>query len=77
MPTAFVFIRVRLGTAEIVYGALAQLPSVQEVHMIYGKHDILAKITSTTMTDLKHVITHTIRQLGNVLATQTMVVIDS
>jgi len=76
MPTAFVFIRVKLGTCEIVYSALAQMPNVQEVHMIYGKHDIIAKVTSTAMTDLQHFITHTIRQLGNVRATQTIVVID-
>jgi DNA-binding Lrp family transcriptional regulator len=44
--------------------------------MINGKHDILAKITSNKMTDLKHIITHTIRQLGNIRATQTMVVLD-
>jgi DNA-binding Lrp family transcriptional regulator len=76
LPTAFVFLRVKLGTSEFVYDALKRIPNIQEAFMVYGKYDIIVKIVAVTMAELKHFVTYTIRQQGNIRATQTMVVID-
>jgi DNA-binding Lrp family transcriptional regulator len=76
MPMAFLFIQVKLGTTKYVYDALTQIPNIQEAFMVYGKHDIIVKIVAVTMDELKHLVTYTIRQLGNIRATQTIVVMD-
>jgi DNA-binding Lrp family transcriptional regulator len=48
---------------------------VQEAEMIYGVYDIVAKLKTETMDQLKQIITYNIRRIDNVLATQTLLVI--
>ena len=48
---------------------------VEEAEMVYGVHDIVAKVKTETMDRLKHVIAYNIRALPNVHSTQTMLVI--
>ena len=43
--------------------------------MVYGVYDIVAKVKTDTMDNLKHIITYNIRRLDKVSATQTMLVI--
>jgi len=48
---------------------------VEEAEMVYGIYDIVAKVKTETMFQLKHIIAYKIRALPNVHSTQTMLVI--
>lgn len=76
MPTAFIFLRVQLGTSDQVLDDLRQILHVQEAHLIYGNFDIIAKVKASTMHELKEIATQTIRQMHNIRSSQTMVVMD-
>jgi DNA-binding Lrp family transcriptional regulator len=76
MPTAFIFLRVKLGTSDQVLYDLKQILHVQDAHLVYGKFDIIAKVKASTMQELKSVVTQTIRQMHNIRSSQSMVVMD-
>ena len=48
---------------------------VEEAEMVYGVYDIVAKVKTETMDQLKQIITYNIRRINNVLTTQTLLVI--
>lgn len=74
MPTAFIFLRVKLGTSDQVLDDLRQILQVHEAYLLYGRFDIIAKVKASTMQELKLVITQTIRQMQHARSSQTMVV---
>ena len=76
MSIAFIFVRVNLGTSDQVLYDIKQIPHIQEAHVVYGKFDILAKVEASTMRELKHIVTHTIRQVPNVRSTRTLIVMN-
>ena len=51
------------------------IPEVQEAHIIYGAYDIIAKIETETMQDLKEIISWKIRRQDKVRSMLTMIVI--
>lgn len=66
MPLAFTFLQVRLGSSDQVLNHLTLIPHVRDAYIVYGKYDIVAKVEAPTMRELKHVVTHTIRQMHNI-----------
>jgi DNA-binding Lrp family transcriptional regulator len=58
-----------------VLDAVKQLPHVMEAYLLYGTYDIIAKVEAPSNATLRDVITHTVRRLENVRATQNLVVI--
>lgn len=76
MPTAFIFLRVQLGTSDQVLNDLRQILHVQEAYLLYGKFDIIAKVEASTMHELKEIVTQTIRQMRHIRSSQTMVVME-
>jgi DNA-binding Lrp family transcriptional regulator len=48
---------------------------VEEAEMVYGIYDIVAKVKTETMDQLKQIITYKIRRLDKVRETQTLLVI--
>jgi DNA-binding Lrp family transcriptional regulator len=54
---------------------LEAIPEVKEAHMVYGVYDIIARIETDTMQDLKDTISWKIRRLDKVRSTLTMIVV--
>lgn len=54
---------------------LTAIPEVKEAHMVYGVYDIIARIETDTMQDLKDTISWKIRRLDKVRSTLTMIVV--
>lgn len=54
---------------------LTAIPEVKEAHMVYGVYDIIARIETGTMQDLKDTISWKIRRLDKVRSTLTMIVV--
>jgi len=75
MPTAFVFINTEPASMPEVLKKVKAVEGVEEAEMVYGVYDIVAKVKTETMDQLKQIITYNIRRLDNVRATQTLLVI--
>ncbi len=70
---AFVLITIEIGSKEKIMDALKDKSQVKAVHRLYGVYDIIARVESDTMLNLKDAISR-IRQLREVRSVQTMIV---
>ncbi|MBK5112343.1 MAG: Lrp/AsnC ligand binding domain-containing protein [Candidatus Heimdallarchaeota archaeon] len=77
MASAYVLINTEIGGEEDVIAQLQSMPEVEEVSVVYGVYDIVAKITSDTMELLKEIITTKVRHLNKVRSTMTMIAAES
>lgn len=77
MASAYVLINTEIGGEEDVIAQLKDMPEVEEVSVVYGVYDIVAKITSETMELLKENITTKVRHLNRVRSTMTMIAAES
>ena len=75
MPTAFVFITTEPASMPEVLKEVEAIEGVEEAEMVYGVYDIVAKLKTETMDQLKQIITYNIRRINNVLTTQTLLVV--
>ena len=76
MATAYVLINCELGSEESIIQQLKSLPGVVEVHGTFGAYDILAKIESSTVEELREAITWKIRKIEQVKSNLTLLGID-
>jgi len=77
VASAYVLINTEIGGEEDVIAQLKDMPEVEEVSVVYGVYDIVAKITSETMELLKENITTKVRHLNKVRSTMTMIAAES
>ena len=75
MPIAFLLINVDKGSESEVLGALKKIDAVEEAYMIYGVHDVVAKVKANTMGKLKEIVA-SLRRLDKVGSTITMMAIE-
>jgi DNA-binding Lrp family transcriptional regulator len=52
LVTAFTLFRVQVGSSDLVCYNLTQIFHVQEVYVVYGNYDIIAKVEAGTMREL-------------------------
>ena len=75
MATAFVLINAETSSESEVLKDLTAIHEVKEVHMVYGVYDIIARVETETMQDLKDTISWKVRRLDKVRSTLTMIVV--
>jgi DNA-binding Lrp family transcriptional regulator len=75
MPTAFVFITTNPVSMPVVLENVRAIDGVVEAEMVYGVFDIVAKVQTETMDQLKQIIAYKIRSLANVLKTDTLLAV--
>ena len=75
MATAFVLINAEIGAENEVLKELRGISEVKEAHMVYGVYDIIARVETDTMQELKDTISWKIRRLDKVRSTLTMIVV--
>ena len=75
MPTAFVFINTEPASMPEVLKKIKTVEGVKEAEMVYGVFDIIVKVKTETMEQLKQIITFKIRMLPNVLTTNTLLAV--
>lgn len=75
MATAFVLINAEVGEENRVHMQLKEIPEVKETYMVYGVYDIIARVQTETMQELKDVLSWKIRRLDKVRSTLTIIVI--
>jgi len=74
LATAFVLINAELGAENEVLKDLKAIQEVKEAYMVYGVYDIIARVETETLQDLKDTISMKVRRLDNVRSTLTMIV---
>ncbi len=72
MSTAYVLISCDLGFDTEIIDEIKQLEEVKEAHGIFGAYDIIVKLESDNVENLREVITWKIRKLNKVRSTLTL-----
>lgn len=81
VPTAYVLINSDLGSDKSIINELKEILDSESgieyyVQGVYGVYDIILKISSDSVGDLRSIITHKVRKINKVQSTLTMMVID-
>ena len=76
MAEAYILINCEIGSEEEVITALKNIDSIKEVHGTFGAYDILAKIESSQVEDLRETITWKIRKIDKIRSTLTLMGIE-
>jgi DNA-binding Lrp family transcriptional regulator len=67
-------LNVETGTEEEVMKSLRDIRAVKEARMVYGVYDLIVRVETETMEELKNVVSWTVRRLDRVRSTMTMIV---
>jgi len=76
MATAYVLINCDLGSDTEIIGEIKQLEEVKEVHGIFGAYDIIVKLESANVENLRDIILWKIRKLNRVRITLTLMTVE-
>ena len=76
MAEAYILINCEIGSEEEVIISLKNIDSIKEVHGTFGAYDILAKIESPQVEDLRETITWKIRKIDKIRSTLTLMGIE-
>jgi len=76
MVTGYVLVNCDIGYEAEIIDELKQIEDVKEVHGVYGAYDILAKVESANVKNLRETITWKIRKLNNIRSTLTLMVTE-
>ena len=76
MEIAYVLINCDLGCEEAIIDELKHLDNVKEAHGVFGAYDILAKVESDSVENLRDTITWKIRKLNRVRSTLTLLTVE-
>jgi len=76
LALAFVLLNVEPGGEDEIRGTLSTMDEVIESHTVYGTYDMVVKLKSETLDDIKKIVTGKIRKLDKVRSTLTMLVVE-
>ena len=76
MPRAYVLFSVESGAEDQVLTELRNVESVQEVNVSYGVYDLVAKINTDSMEQLKELVSHRLRRIDKVRSTLTLILVE-
>jgi DNA-binding Lrp family transcriptional regulator len=81
MPTSYVLINSDLGTDESIIVKIKEILDDEkeikyEIQGVYGVYDIILKLSSDSIDNLRSTITNKIRKITSVQSTLTMMVIE-
>ncbi len=76
MAKAFVLINSEVGAEDELIEKLQKIENVVEVHNVYGVYDVVVKVETDTMENLKNIIHWKIRGIDKVRSSLTMIVME-
>jgi Lrp/AsnC family transcriptional regulator for asnA, asnC and gidA len=74
LASAYVLINTELGQEPSVFKALESVPEVVESHQVYGVYDIIVKVETESMEELKEILHQRLRRMVGIRSTLTMIV---
>jgi DNA-binding Lrp family transcriptional regulator len=75
MAMAFVLINSEMGYEKEALAMLSEIPQVREAKTVYGVYDIVARVETEALQDLKDVV-EVIRRSDLIRSTITMIVVE-
>ena len=72
MAIGFVLIHVSPSREYAVFDILSKIPEVVELHSLFGRYDIIAKIEADDYESLGEIVIHKIRTIDGILYTSTL-----
>jgi DNA-binding Lrp family transcriptional regulator len=76
MPRAYVLFNVGSGSEDQVLKDAQSIGSVQEAYVSYGVYDLVVKVKTDSMEQLKELISHRLRMINNVRSTLTLILAE-
>ena len=76
MPSAYVMFNISSGSEDLVLEKLRSIAEVQEAFFAYGIFDLVVKIETDSMKQLKELISHRLRAITNVKSTLTLIQVE-
>jgi len=76
MALAFVLVNTEIGSESKVVKSLRKIDAVKEAYVVYGVYDIVAKVESETMENLKEIIRYKVRKQDKVHSTLTLIAVE-
>ena len=76
MGTAFILIKTVPGMERDVYLTLSDLECVLEAHVLYGEHDLIARIGANDSNELAKILLGTFRTIEGIRDTETLITVD-
>jgi DNA-binding Lrp family transcriptional regulator len=76
MPTAFVLINADSGSERKLLEQIKNMGGVKEAYLVYGTFDVIAKVETKSLEELRTQISAKTRKLDNVVSTMTLIVAD-
>ena len=76
MSTAYILINCEAGTEQETIGKLNKLSGVVEISEVNGIYDLVVKIYSDAVENMKQTITRHIRTINTIRSTMTLLVIE-
>ena len=74
---AFVLIKTNTGEEDEVFDAIKNFSEVKEVYKTHGFYDIIARIDTNNMRDLKYAINSKIKRIRKIISTLISIIVDS
>jgi len=75
LATAYILISIEIGAEGEVLKSLKPVSEIKEAHLVYGVYDIIARVETETMQELKDTVSWKIRRIDKVRSTLTMIVV--
>jgi DNA-binding Lrp family transcriptional regulator len=76
MPAAYVLFNVDSGSEEKVLTDARAIGGVEEAYVSYGVYDLVMKVKADSMEKLKELVTHSLRGIGGVRSTLTLILTE-
>jgi DNA-binding Lrp family transcriptional regulator len=73
MPSAYVLINSDMGYESEVLKEIKKVEGVEQVFALYGVYDIIVRVSSESLDELKNIITWKIRRMKGVTAALPMI----
>ena len=73
IPTAFVLVNTKVGSELDVLRELKKVEGVKEAVALYGTYDIMLRVATKSMEELRRIITWEIRKMDKTKTTLTMI----
>ncbi len=74
---AFVGINLSKGSGDEVLVALSQLEEILELHEMYGQYDLLVKIRSRNLEEMRDIVANKISKIPQITEAQSMMVLKT
>ena len=76
MPSAYVLFNVSSGSEDLILEKIRSMAEVQEAYFSYGVYDLVVKIKTDSMEQLKELVSHRLRAITNVKSTLTLIQVE-